>query len=557
MIVATGLEVLIPLLMGRAVDAVVEGDESLLLRLCLWFSGVYVIQAVSEYLQAYCFQRAGQQITHRLRLLLFEKLQRLPVRFFDANAIGRLQSRVINDVKALGELFDASMSGVCLDFMMLAAAIATMLWLRWQLALVLLSVFPIVLLSSHFFGKKLATAYRLGRKRLAAINGFLGENIGAVATIQRLSAEQDRFLRFVRMAERHQSAQLASVKWFAVAVPPIMVLYGISIGALILVGGHWVLEEKISLGLLVAFFGYVRNMYRPVEDLMQKYNVFLSARVAAERIEALRDEIDEREEEKNPVTERPSQSSIEFRGVSFRYPQGSVQALKNCTFQIESGESVAVVGTTGSGKSTLIRLLVRFYEPQGGQILFAGTPLEQWNRFQLRERISVIHQDVWLFEGTLRDNLALGQSDLSEDALVLAAKRAQLWDRMLSRGGLDAPVNEGGRNFSQGERQLVVFARTFLRNPSVVILDEATASLDRELEERILLAMEDLLKGRTSLIIAHRLGTIRQCQRVLVFEHGELKEQGSPDELLAHSGLFAKFLSLHEAGYAEPGFAQE
>ncbi len=555
-VLTTTIEILLPLVVGRTVDATIEirQGQAILMKLCVAFFVLIVLKMVLDTLQAYVIQSTGQGITHDLRSLLFARIARMPVPYFDKNPTGRLLTRVVNDIKSLSELFTASISVLALDIMVIAGTILAMFWMNWKLSAYTLLSFPLVVISIRYFGYRLAIAYRKIRIKLAEINAFLGENIGAIATIQRLSAEKERLDRFERIVLEHQVASLESLKVFASVQPVTNSLNGVAMAVLLIVGGKWVIEGQISIGLLVAFIGYLRNLFQPIRDLVEKYNTFLSAMVSAERVVNILEEPTEEEifaaskagmgNSTRPVI-APQTASIVFESVSFKYPSRDSLALENVSFELPAGRQLAVVGATGSGKSTLIRLLLRFYEPTSGQISFGGRPLDQWDRFDLRRHIGVVHQEIYLFQGTVRENLGLGKEGFTDQYLRSQCERAQLWDVIKNRGGLDMIVNEGGTNFSLGERQLISFARILVFDTPLLVLDEATSSVDTRLEKRLMEAIHEILSTRTSIVIAHRLSTIQECDDILVLDHGLLKEQGTYDSLLTYGGIFKKFHDIH------------
>lgn len=549
LIVSMGCGMWVPLLMGETVNIAIapEKDSAELIRTCLTVLALYLLISVVDRYQAYLIQRTGQKVTHRIRCLIYNKIQGLSVPYFDQNAIGRLQSRIINDVKALNEVFTSSMSVLLLDSLMVVGSIIAMFWLSWELASWVLLTIPLLAVMINYFGKRLAIAYTDVRVRLAEINGFLGENVAAVAAIQRLTAEKERFETFEKLVDNHTEAQMRSVGLFAVALPSSNIIHGIAVGSLLLVGGRWVIEDRVSVGLIVAFFAYIRHLFQPIRNLIQKYNLYLSSRVAAERVVNilnLKSEVDlEQAVWKNEPLE---DSSFAFEGVSFKYPTKNENALTNVSFQVPTGSSLALVGATGSGKSSIVRLIMRFYEPHEGVIRFGGRPITEWNRFELRSQIGVIHQDIYLLEGTLRDNLLLGRLGLSDELLEQQCRRVHLWDMVENRGGLEMKIREGGGNLSLGEKQLISFARVLAFDPPVMVMDEATASLDRDLEKHILAALDTVLKGRTSIVIAHRISTVQHCDLVVVLENGRVIERGIPQELITTGGKFAELSQLQE-----------
>lgn len=546
-LVSTGVDIVNPLIVGRTVDTAISPDKdvALLTHYCFLFLGIILTDFVVNSVQGHVIQSTGHRVTHELRGALFQRMLHFPVSYFDQNPVGRPLTRVINDIKSLGELFTASISALILDVLIIVGTVIAMFWVHWKLAAAVLVTFPVVLLAIHFFGQRVAVAYRRARRNLSDLNAFLGENVGAVATIQRLGAQESRLKRFHAINESHFDAQMKSLRTFAKVSPIANTLNGASMATLLLVGGYWVADGSITVGLIVIFLGYIRNLFVPVRDLVEKYNTFLSAKVSAERVVDLLDAPMEVEPAKSPqLSGKLDPPEVVFEDVSFTYPTRRERALENVSFRLPARQSLAVVGATGSGKSTLIRLLLRFYDLQQGTIQFAGQPLEDWDKFQLRKYIGVVHQEIYLFQGTVRDNLTLN-SKFSDNYLRERCEAVQLWPYLEHRGGLDAPIQEGGSNLSIGERQLLAFARVLIFNCPLLVLDEATASVDRILERKLMDGIDALLDNRTSIVIAHRLSTIRRCDQVLVIDKGQVAEQGPYDQLLAQQGLFHRFHSIH------------
>jgi ATP-binding cassette subfamily B protein len=333
-----------------------------------------------------------------------------------------------------------------------------------------------------------------------------------------LAAEKERLKSFGDIGERHLTAQLDSLKVFAVVQPLANVANGVSMTILIIGGGYAVIQGKLTLGIVVAFLGYVRNLYQPVRDLVEKYNVFLSAMVSAERVVGILEE--PKENAGNlPISTHlfvtPETLPLSFKGVSFKYPTREEVAVDNISFDLPAGKKLALIGRTGSGKSTLLKLILRFYEPREGSILLGGIEVKNWDLVTLRKSIGVVHQEIYVFEGSLRDNLTLAQTGYSDDFLINVLKRAELWDFVESRGGLDLKLYEGGTNFSLGEKQLLSVARVLVMNPPVLFLDEATSSLDTITEKKVMAALDKVMENRTAIVIAHRLATIQNCDHIL------------------------------------------
>jgi ATP-binding cassette subfamily B protein len=545
----TSLDLLGPILIGKAADSVVSSppDSKKLFHICLTFLILITAKAFSEMLQAFTIQTTGLLITQRLRLDVFDRIIRFKMSYFDEHSSGRLITRVINDVRSLSELFSASMSVLALDVLIIVGTLISMYVLDWKLATVVLVTFPIVIWVIIHFGKLLSNAYREARNRLSEINSFLGENIAAMPTIHRLSAEGPREQSFVSIVNKHQSALVDSIQAYAQVQPWANVLNGIAMGTLLGVGGTWVIQGKIKVGILVAFLAYIRNLFQPIRDLVEKYNMVLSAFISAERVAQVFDE--EGEDLSECQSELPQVGkpcSVRFEKVSFKYKSREEMALSDISFHLEAGKRLAIVGATGSGKSTIVKLLLRFYELKSGEIFLGEVPISHWSKKALRTHLGFIPQDVYLFEGTVRENLKLSRSDLTDEFLIEQCQKAQAWECIEKRGGLDLRIDEGGHNLSLGERQLISFARTLVLDPEILVMDEATASLDNASEARLMKAVEEVLKGRTSVIIAHRLSTIENCDKVIVLENGELKEEGSIPELLSRKGIFEKFYLFYK-----------
>ena len=502
------------------------------------------------YTQMVLMNLMGQYIMYDLRKQIFGHLQRLDVQFFDRNPVGRLMTRVTTDVDALNELFTAGFVAIFGDIFVLLGIVGVLFWMDWRLALVLFSITPFIVIVSIWFRRGARITYRAVRARIAAINAFLQEHISGMATVQLFNREEREAAKFDELNLRHRDANIDSIFYYAVFYPVIELIQTIGIALIVWYGGGEVIRGTMSLGVLVAFFQYAQRFYEPISDLSEKYNILQAAMAASERIFKLIDTpvkiVDEGTREVDTF------QSIEFRNVWFAY-NDEEWVLRNVSFRVEAGERVALVGHTGAGKTTVTALLMRFYEVQKGEILINGVSIREYRMASLRRLFAVVQQDFFLFSGDVGQNISLGDPSISEAAVRSAATRVQA-DRFIARlpEGYEAQVRERGAGFSVGEKQLLSFARALAFNPPVLILDEATSSIDTETEHLIQEGIETLLAGRTSIVIAHRLSTIRSADTILVFHHGEIRERGTHEELMGIEGLYRK---LYEIQYRETAVA--
>ena len=513
-------------------------------------AGLYLVTLVSGfallYTQMVMMNLMGQFIMYDLRKQIFSHLQRVDVQFFDRNPVGRLMTRVTTDVDALNELFTAGFVAIFGDIFVLVGIVGVLFWMNWKLALVLFSITPFIIIVSIWFRRGARATYRQVRARIAAINAFLQEHISGMSTVQLFNQEESEMRKFDGLNARHRDANIDSVFYYAVFYPVVELIQTVGIALIVWYGGGQVLQSTLSIGALIAFFQYAQRFYEPISDLSEKYNILQSAMAASERIFRLLDTpIGIPDEGKREVS---SVDSIEFRDVSFAY-KDEEWVLRNISFMVRRGERVALVGHTGAGKTTITSLLLRFYEPQRGAILINGIDIREYSLRSLRRLFAIVQQDFFLFSGTVGQNISLGDSRITEDVIHQAAARVQA-DRFIERlpEKYAATVRERGAGFSVGEKQLLSFARALAFDPPVLILDEATSSIDSETERLIQQGIETLMSGRTSLVIAHRLSTIRSADTILVFHHGQIRERGTHDELIAANGLYRK---LYEIQYRE------
>jgi ATP-binding cassette subfamily B protein len=488
----------------------------------------------------------GQYIMYDLRKQIFEHLQRLDIQFFDRNPVGRLMTRVTTDVDALNEMFTAGFVSIFGDIFVLAGIVGVLFWMNWRMALVLFSIIPLIILVSAWFRRGARRTYRATRARIAAINAFLQEHISGMATVQLFNREVDEAEKFEGLNARHRDANLESVFYYSIFYPVVELVETIGLALIVWYGGGQVIQGTLSIGTLIAFFQYAQRFYEPISDLSEKYNILQAAMAASERIFKTLDTAPRILDE--GTLEIDHFESIEFRNVSFAYNEPE-WVLKNVSFTVTHGERVALVGHTGAGKTTVTALLLRFYEPQKGEILVNGIDIRRYSVISLRSLFAIVQQDFFLFTGTIAQNISLGDPKISSEVVQEAAKRVQA-DRFIQQlpGGYDSEVRERGAGLSVGEKQLLSFARALAFNPPVLILDEATSSIDTETEVLIQEAIQMLMAGRTSIVIAHRLSTIRSADTILVFHHGEIRERGTHEELMQHEGLYRK---LYEIQYRE------
>jgi ATP-binding cassette subfamily B protein len=510
------------------------------------------------YTQMVLMNLMGQYIMYDLRKQIFTHLQKLSVQFFDRNPVGRLMTRVTTDVDALNELFTAGFVAIFGDLFVLAGIVGVLFWMNWRLALVLFSITPFIVLVSIWFRRGARDTYRKVRARIAAINAFLQEHISGMSTVQLFNREEKEAAKFDDLNAKHRDANIESIFYYAVFYPVIELIETVGLALIVWYGGGKVIQGTLSIGALIAFFQYSQRFYQPISDLSEKYNILQAAMAASERVFRLLDTpVEIRDSGEREVHEL---ESIEFREVWFAYndtPRTEKDGtrgepdwvLRNVSFRVLRGERVALVGHTGAGKTTVTALLLRFYDIQRGEILINGVNIREYSVQSLRRLFAIVQQDFFLFTGTIADNISLGNPDIGEERIRAAAVRVQA-DRFISRlpDGYASAVRERGAGLSVGEKQLLSFARALAFNPPVLILDEATSSIDTETEVLIQNAIQTLLEGRTSIVIAHRLSTIRSADTILVFHHGEIRERGTHEELMGIGGLYRR---LYEIQYRE------
>ena len=539
-------------------EAIPAGDTHYLGILAGILFATASLAFVLGYIQAVITTWLGQAVMFDLRSEIFAKLQRADLKFYDKNPIGRLMTRVTNDVETLNELFSSGVITVFGDLFTLAFIVGAMLQMNLELALITFSVLPLVFLTAFLFRAKERSAYRDIRVRLARVNAFLHERFTGIRVVQLFNREEADSDRLEELNQDYLGAHLRSITYYALFFPAIQFFTALALALIIWYGGLQSLEGTITVGVIAAFLQYAQRFFRPVQDLSEKYNLLQSAMASSERIFRLLDEEITVTDPPDPKRlSHPTTGLISFEKVWFAYDEAlggePAWVLRNIDLQIKPGEKVALVGHTGAGKTTLINLLMRFYNPTHGQIFLDGLPIGKTSIKELRSRIGLVLQDVFLFSQDVGYNVHLGASQIDQKKIQEACERVGA-DRFIEQleGGYGQPLGERGTKLSVGERQLISFARALAFDPEILVLDEATSSVDSEIEERIEVATQKLLKGRTSLIIAHRLSTIQNADRIVVLHRGAVCEQGTHDELLATQGLYAR---LYELQFASPAIS--
>ena len=515
------------------------GLEQIAAALLVILTGSFVL----EYLETYTMGMVGQRIMYDLRMEIYAHLQRIDVAYYDRHPVGRLMTRVTTDVDALNDLFASGVISVFRDVVLLVGIMAVLLWMDWRLAIVAFSVLPLIALVTQWFRRNARVSYRAVRGWIARINAALQENITGMSTVQLFRREARSFGAFDELNRGHTQANLDSIFYYAVFYPAIELIGAVATAAIIWYGGGWTLEGTLTLGTLVAFIQYSQRFFRPISDLSEKFNILQAAMASSERIFGL---LDTPPRLVSPAAGRlpDGPGRITFENVWFAY-RGDDYVLRDVSFTVEPGERIGIAGATGAGKTTLINLLLRFYDVNRGRIAIDGVDIREIPLDHLRGRFGLVLQDVFLFSGTIRENIACGPGEAS-DAEVRAAADAARASSFIDRlpGRLDAEVAERGATLSAGQKQLLSFARALALDPQVLVLDEATSNVDTATEALIRDALHRLIAGRTTVAIAHRLSTLRDMDRVLVFHKGELREAGPHRALLAQRGIYHTLYQL-------------
>jgi ATP-binding cassette subfamily B multidrug efflux pump len=534
-----------PYLMKIGIDQYIAGKDLWGLQsVMLLFLGALIGETIAIFAHYYLSMVVAQRCLADLRVAIFSHIQKLPMSYFDRNPVGRLVTRMTTDVDVLQEMFSSGVVTLVADFTMVIWIVAIMFSLHVELALVSLALIPPMAFAINFFRVKARQTYRLIRERIARINAYLGEAISGMSVIQLFAREEKTYREFEALNADHRDAYHLSNLYEASLYSMVEAAGAVSVGLLLWYGGGEVLHGVIGIGTLVAFKEYIHRFFVPLREFSQKYAVMQSAMAAAERIFQLLDTPVDIESPRNARVPKPFRGEVVFDDVWFHYQSGD-PVLKGVSFRIEPGEKVALVGATGSGKTTTIKLLNRFHDIRQGSIKVSGVDVQQWDLRALRQHIGVVLQDVFLFSGDVRANLALGDPSIPLERIEQAAQLANA-DSFIRRlpDGYHAHVRERGSNFSAGQRQLLSLARVLVYQPEILVMDEATSSVDTETEALIQDALEKVMRDRTCLLIAHRLSTIRNADRIIVLHHGEVREMGSHVELMERRGIYHRLYQL-------------
>lgn len=552
-IFAAGLDILGPYLVKVAVDShITPGDSEGLLQVVILYVVVLTGSFLIRYLQILLTQYIGQKIIFDLRDDLFTHLQGLHQQFYDRNPVGRLMTRVTSDVEALNQMFTQGLVMVFGDIFLIGGIVIMMVSIHLELALWTFAVVPFLFIASFLFRKKVRSAYSQIRFYLARINSFLQERISGMSIVQLFNREEHDFRSFKKINWEHASAFIKTIFYYAIFYPAVELISAVALAIIIFRGGWLMQSSLVTVGVLIAFIQYAKMFFRPISDLSEKYNILQGALASSERIFKLLDTRSIITSPSNSHRQESLQGTIELRGVSFSY--GREPVLTGIDLQIPAGKRYALVGHTGAGKTTVLRLIGRFYDVQEGQVLIDGVDVRQWDLQRLRSHMAIVLQDVFLFSGTVLDNIRLGREDISEERAIEAAKmvNADGFIRQLPQG-YHSHVKERGNNLSVGQKQLLSLARALAVDPDILLLDEATANIDSESEALIQQAMEVVLENRTAVVIAHRLSTIQHMDQIVVMHKGKIREQGTHQHLLRKRGLYYKLYQLQYQGRRSGG----
>jgi len=534
-----------PYLTRIAIDKYIVNKDGIGLRnIILILFGTLVIQGLLQYVMTYLTQWIGQRTIYDLRMQLFRHLQGLSMSFFDKNPVGRLVTRLTNDIEVLNEMFSSGIVMVFADIFTIAGILFFMFSQSWELTLISLSVIIPLIYATAVFRRKVRAVYRDVRILVAKMNSFLQEHISGILVVKIFSKEERTFNEFKKINYDHTVANKRSVLYYSIFFPIVELISAISVALIIWYGGGRVIQNTLTIGILISFMQYAEMFFRPIRDLSEKYNIMQTAMASSERIFKLMDQHSVIPNPEHPINLKDVKGRIDFKNVFFAYNKDEY-VLKNLSFEIKEGEKVAFVGATGAGKTSIMNLICRFYDVQKGEILIDSVNIKDILQEDLRKNISLVIQDIFLFSDTIENNIKLGKNNINFEKVREAAKIIGIDDFIMKLPvRYQQNVRERGVTLSQGQRQLITFARALAFDPRILILDEATSSVDTQSEILIQQAIEKLMEGRTSIIIAHRLSTIQKCDKIIVMHKGEIREIGTHQELLELGGIYSKLYQL-------------
>jgi ATP-binding cassette, subfamily B, multidrug efflux pump len=542
-----------PYLVQYTIDNdVVKGDYQGLLEMIYWLLALLLFQAIIQYIHTYLSGWIGQYIVKDIRIKLYDHLLRLRLKFYDNTPIGRLVTRVISDIETLSEVFSQGLASIIGDLLQLVFIMAFMFYANWKLALISLLTLPILLIATYIFKEKIKITFNVVRNAVANLNSFVQEHVTGMSIVQIFNSEEAEYEKFKRINEEHKKANIKSILYYSIYFPIADIVSATGIALLIWYGAGAALapdKTGITIGMLMAFIMYIQLFFRPIRMLADRFNTLQLGVVSTARILKLLDNADFTQDEGSYIPDK-FKGKVEFKDVWFAYNEEEY-VLKNISFSVKPGQTVAMVGATGAGKSSIVNLLTRLYPINKGQLLIDEKDVGEYNLEALRKHVGIVLQDVFLFSDTIFNNITLGNDQITREQVWEAAEMVgarNFIERM--PGGLDYNVLERGAGLSVGQRQLVSFVRAMVYNPGIIVLDEATSSVDSETEELIKQAINRMMYGRTSIVIAHRLSTIQHADSILVVDKGEIKESGTHESLLALDGYYTQ---LYHMQYKEVG----